>query len=40
MRFTPFVAAVSAAYAQQFGRALETYQTTIVDGVSAMGRGH
>ena len=28
-----FIASVSAAYEQQFGRRLETYQTTIVDGV-------
>ena len=35
-----FVVAVSAAYQQQFGRALETYQTTIVDGVSTMESAH
>ena len=28
-----FIASVSAAYEQQFGRRPETYQTTIVDGV-------
>jgi len=31
-----FIASVSAAYQQQFGRALETYQTTIVGGVGAV----
>ncbi len=32
-----FIASVSAAYEQQFGRKLETYQTTIVGGVGAIG---
>ena len=32
----PFVAAVSEAYQQRFGRVPETYQTTIVDGVSVI----
>ncbi len=35
-RVEEFIASVSAAYKRKFGLALETYQTTIVDGVGAV----